>query len=224
MASSGKSSIILLLMRLLDPTPDSAEKMSIDGIQLQQVDRETLRQRIIAVPQEIIFLTSDETFKELLDPFGKLSYGQCETALAEVGLKDVVDGMGGMDATITKDGLSHGQKQLLSLAVAVARKLHKDQTTTTSNDIEKGWRGGILLLDEVTSRVDPETEGKMQQVIFRVFKKYTVISVTHKVRFLSEYDAVYSMAEGELERVGDVKGLQAIVDEVELPENLGEDE
>ncbi|KAK9424900.1 putative ABC multidrug transporter [Seiridium unicorne] len=208
---SGKSSLLLLLMRLLDPTPETAGKVTLDGIQLQHLDRETLRQRIIAVPQEIIFLAGEESFKDLLDPFGRLSYEQCETALAEVGLKDVVDAMGGLHAAIAKDGLSYGQKQLLSLAVAVTRKMHKDQVTTAPKDFEKGrGGGGVLLLDEVTSSVDPETEEKMQEVIFRVFGEYTVISVTHKVGFLDRFDVVYSMTSGGLRRVEDVKSLQNI--------------
>ncbi|KAK6063487.1 ABC transporter [Seiridium cupressi] len=193
------------------PTPETADKVTLDGIQLQQLDREALRQKTIAVPQETIFLAGEESFKDLLDPFGRLSYEQCATALAEVGLKDVVDAMGGLHAAIAKDVLSHGQEQLLSLAVAVARKVHKDQMTKAPKDIEKGrGGGGVLLLDEVTSSVDPETEEKMQEVIFRVFREYTVISVTHKVGFLDRFDVVYSMTSGGLRRVEDVKSLQNI--------------
>ncbi|KAH6652223.1 putative ABC multidrug transporter [Truncatella angustata] len=202
---SGKSSLLLLLMRLLDPAPETAEKLTIDGIQLQQLDRETLRRRIIAVPQETIFLAGEETFKELLDPYGKLSVEQCETALAEVGLQDAVDGMGGLHAPVAKDALSHGQKQLLGLAIAIGRKMHRDQTAALETAEKKSRvEGGVLLLDEVTSSVDPETEKNMQLVIFRVFSEYTVISVTHQLRFLDRYDAVYSMSNGELTKFGNV--------------------
>lgn len=197
-------------MRLLDPTVETVERVSIDGIQLRQLDREVLQQRIIAVPQEIMFLSNEETFKELLDPYGKLSCEQCEASLAEVGLKDIMESVGGLHAQISRDALSHGQKQLLSLAVAVARKMRRDQITLTPREREKRQEGGILLLDEVTSSVDPETEEKMHSVIFRIFSEYTVISLTHKLGFLDRYDAVYSMSEGRLSQVKDVRSLQSL--------------
>ncbi|KFG82056.1 putative ABC multidrug transporter [Metarhizium anisopliae] len=204
---SGKSSLLLLLMRLLHATPDTLDKMTIDGTQLQRLNRQALRQRIIAVPQEMMFLPGTETFRQLLDPDGRsLSDEQCRTAIVEVGLNDLVEDLGGLDALISEDKLSHGQKQLLSLAVAVARKLRKDQADMSRDtETEKSSSRGILLLDEVTANVNFETEDKMLEVIFRVFGDYTVLNITHRLRSLHQFDAVYSMSGGKINAIKDVE-------------------
>lgn len=194
-------------MRLLHATPDTLDKMTIDGTQLQRLNRQALRQRIIAVPQEMMFLPGTETFRQLLDPDGRsLSDEQCRTAIVEVGLNDLVEDLGGLDALISEDKLSHGQKQLLSLAVAVARKLRKDQADMSRDtETEKSSSRGILLLDEVTANVNFETEDKMLEVIFRVFGDYTVLNITHRLRSLHQFDAVYSMSGGKINAIKDVE-------------------
>ncbi|KID70390.1 ABC transporter FUM19 [Metarhizium brunneum] len=203
---SGKSSLLLLLMRLLHTTPDTSDKMTVDGIQLQHLSPQALRQRIIAVPQELMFLPGTETFRQLLDPDGNLSDEQCRTAIVEVGLNDLVEDLGGLDALMSEDKLSHGQKQLLSLAVAVARKLRRDQADMSRDtDTEKGSSRGILLLDEVTANVNFETEDKMLEVIFRVFGDYTVLNITHRLRSLHQFDAVYSMSGGKINAIKDAE-------------------
>lgn len=95
---SGKSSLILLLLRLLNPVPEHTEGITIDGIPLYRVNRETLRQRIIAMPQEMVFLAAGETFKDTLDPRSKATEEECRSALERVGLWNVVDDAGGLQA------------------------------------------------------------------------------------------------------------------------------
>ncbi|KUI55631.1 Multidrug resistance-associated protein 1 [Cytospora mali] len=68
---SGKSSLILLLLRLLDPTYESLDKITIDDLPLRRINRESLRQRLIAMPQEMAFLAAGETYKDSLDPYSK---------------------------------------------------------------------------------------------------------------------------------------------------------
>lgn len=195
-------------MRLLHATPDTLDKMTIDGTQLQHLNRQALRQRIIAVPQEMMFLPGTETFRQLLDPDGSLSDEQRRTAIVEVGLNDLIEDLGGLDALISEDKLSHGQKQLLSLAVAVARKLRRDQADMSRDtETEKGSSRGILPLDEVTANVNFETEDKMLEVIFRVFGDYTVLNITHRLRSLHQFHAVYSMSGGKINAIKDVERL-----------------
>jgi ABC-type transport system involved in cytochrome bd biosynthesis fused ATPase/permease subunit len=156
----------------------------------------------------MMFLPGTETFRQLLDPDGNLSDEQCRAAIAEVGLEDILKDLGGLDSLLSEDKLSHGQKQLLSLAVAVARKLCKTQAGMSKDaESEKESQRGILLLDEVTANVDSETEDKILEVIFRVFSDYTVINVTHRLRSLHRFDAVYSMSAGRIDAVQDVEKL-----------------
>lgn len=190
---SGKSSLILLLLRLLDPTSETKNNMSIDGLPLHRIDRDTLRQRIIAMPQDMVFLAAGETFKAALDPYARASDEECLTALGEVGLLDTVKEAGGLEACVTKDTLSHGQKQLFSLAIAVLRARVREQD---------GALGGVLLLDEITSNVDLETEKTIMGVIDRVFNGYSVLAVTHSLESVVSFDKVFVMAEGHVVNEG----------------------
>ncbi|PYI34585.1 ABC transporter [Aspergillus indologenus CBS 114.80] len=132
---SGKSTILLLLLRLLDPVPsprttstnaneDSA--LTIDGTPLHLIDHATLRHRLIAVPQDAIFLPDGTaSFRtNLLAPFADeiINSAECQAILERTGLWNVVAARGGLDAPFTADALSHGQKQLWSLARAVLRR------------------------------------------------------------------------------------------------------
>jgi len=65
---SGKSSLIALLLKFLDPTSTTASKVIIDNTPLRSINRPALRQRIIAVPQEAVFLPDGSTYITNLDP------------------------------------------------------------------------------------------------------------------------------------------------------------
>ncbi|KUI69993.1 Multidrug resistance-associated protein 1 [Cytospora mali] len=190
---SGKSSLILLLLRLLDPTHESLDKITIDDLPLCRINRETLRQRIIAMPQEMVFLAAGETYKDALDPYSKANEEECKSALQKVGLWNVIENAGGLHAETDKDALSQGQKQLFNLAVAVLR---------SSLRRKAGRQCGILLLDEVTSTVDNETEMTIMQVIEEAFRGYTVVAVTHRHESVTGFDKVFVMADGKIIKDG----------------------
>lgn len=191
---SGKSSLILLLLRLLDPTLETKKDISIDGLPLRRIHRDTLRQRIIAMPQDMVFLAAGETFRAALDPYARASDDECQAALGEVGLLDAINDAGGLNASVAKDTLSQGQKQLFSLAIAVLRARVREQ--------DGGASGGVLLLDEVTSNVDRETEKTIMGVIDRVFKDYSILAVTHSLESVVSFDKVIVMAEGHVVKEG----------------------
>ncbi|KAJ8130651.1 hypothetical protein O1611_g2976 [Lasiodiplodia mahajangana] len=78
---SGKSSFIALLLKLLDPVPEVHSSVLIDNAPLHRISRAVLRQRIIAVPQEAVFLPDGSTFKDNLDPTNVATTEECETML-----------------------------------------------------------------------------------------------------------------------------------------------
>lgn len=196
---SGKSSLILLLLRLLDPVPDHADNITIDGLPLRRIDREILRQRIIAMPQDMVFLAAGETFRDALDPYSEATEEECKASLEKVGLWNTVEDAGGLHAGIGKDTLSQGQKQLFSLAIAILRVgLHRKAG---------GNLGGILLIDEVTSSVDKDTEVAIMRVIEEVFKDYTVVAVTHRLESVIGFDRLLVMANGEVVKEGTPRSL-----------------
>jgi ATP-binding cassette subfamily C (CFTR/MRP) protein 1 len=118
----GKSSTILLLLRLLDPLPYCASNMSIEGLPLHTIDRSTLRRRIIAIPQDAVFLPDGTPCKTHLDPFALATDEECQNVLETVDLWAFVSSRGGLAAGVAADTLSQGQKQLFNLARAILRR------------------------------------------------------------------------------------------------------
>jgi ABC-type multidrug transport system fused ATPase/permease subunit len=193
---SGKSSLIALLLKLLDPLSGI---ITIDDIPLRGIDRPTLRQRIIAMPQEAVFLPAGTTFHTNLDPSEVSTTEECETVLATVGLSAFVQERGGLTAGMDAGTLSAGQRQLMSLGrVLVRRRIRARSMNASVNDRE----GGILVLDEVSSNVDQDTERVMQDIINTEFKRYTVIAVSHRLNMIMDFDRVVVMEEGKIMEVG----------------------
>ncbi|KAL7621968.1 hypothetical protein AAE478_007469 [Parahypoxylon ruwenzoriense] len=197
---SGKSSLIALLLKLLDPVQDTPDGVFIDNMALRRVDRSTLRQRIISIPQDAVFLPDGSTFQENLDPFNVSSAADAQTVLEAVGLWAFVQERGGLEAGVAVGTLSQGQRQLFSLARAVLRRRIRARNVLWLGG--SGAEGGILLLDEVSSSVDRETEKLMQEVIRAEFREYTVVAVSHRLDMVMDYDRVVVMDKGEIIEVG----------------------
>lgn len=196
---SGKSSLIALLLKLLDPTPETEASLMIDSTPLRSVNRSALRERIIAVPQEAVFLPDGSTFQANLDPSEVSSAEDCEAVLAAVDLWEFVQDRGGLDAGMSAGSLSAGQRQLMSLGRALLRRRIRAKNLGMGGS---GSEGGVLLLDEVSSSVDHETERVMQEIIKKEFKEYTVIAVSHRLDMIMDFDRVVVMDTGEIVEVG----------------------
>ncbi|RYP73609.1 hypothetical protein DL771_003497 [Monosporascus sp. 5C6A] len=196
---SGKSSLIALLLKLLDPLAETAGNAVIDNTPLHRIDRPALRQRIIAVPQEAVFLPDGSTFRTNLDPFDVSTPEECQAVLAAVGLWQFVQERGGLDSAMSAGTLSAGQRQLMSLGRALLRRRIRARNLGIGGD---GSDGGILLLDEVSSNADHETERAMQEIIRAEFRDYTVVAVSHRLDMIMDFDRVVVMDKGEIVEVG----------------------
>jgi ATP-binding cassette subfamily C (CFTR/MRP) protein 1 len=126
---SGKSSLLLTLLRVLDPQSGT---IHIDGIDIATVSREQARQKLNAVPQDPFFLK--DTYKANLDPYAHRSDEQVASSLEQVGMLAAVTSKGGLSSDMHADQWSQGERQLLCLARSMLRE------------------GNILILDEITSR------------------------------------------------------------------------
>lgn len=194
---SGKSSLVLLLNRLLQPTSGN---ITIDNKPLGSIPPEVIRDRIITLPQTPFFFPQGTTVRQNLEhlPNGSDTVPApsadeaCKTALEAVGLWDILSSRGGLDSEFAASTLSQGQKQLFSLARAVYRaRVRPDRDA-----------GGILLLDEFNSSVDADTDGVMQAIIRREFARYTVICVAHRLDAVMDYDRVVLMDGGRVVEAG----------------------
>lgn len=193
--SSGKSSLVLLLMRLLDPLPSSSGTFTIDNINIFTVKRSTLRTRIIAIPQECVFLPDGNSIKSNIDPTGSASDAECLSILNMVQLSSFVSSKGGLHESMSGDELSAGQQQLFSLGRALHRRRARAKVS--------GSDGGLLLLDEVSSAVDYETEALMQDIIAKEFAAYTIVAVAHRLQHMVEFaDRIVVMEQGSVVESG----------------------
>lgn len=203
-----------MLLRLLDPLPFCNTNISIDGHPLHTIDRATLRERLVALPQDAVFLPDGTSFKMNLDPFSIATNEECQSVLELVRLWALVDDRGGLEAGMNADMLSQGQKQLFSLARGVLRRrVHSRQLSTgvanhtaiVPSPGDEGVlpsasssTGGVLILDEFTSGVDKETEQEMQEILEREFDGCTVIMVSHRLEMVMGFDKVVVLDAGRI--------------------------
>jgi len=196
---SGKSSFIALLLKLLEPLATSIDDIQIDNVSLGRLDRNTLRRRIIAIPQDAVFLPDGSTVFMNLDPFQVATLEDAQSVLQSVGLWDFIVQRGGLEAEMAVATFSQGQRQLFSLARAILRRRGRAQSLGMGRC---GSEGGILLLDEVSASVDQETEKGMQEIIQQEFTNYTIIAVSHRLQMVMDFDRVVVMDGGRIIEVG----------------------
>ncbi|EEY22275.1 canalicular multispecific organic anion transporter 2 [Verticillium alfalfae VaMs.102] len=172
--------------------------ITIDGISLKTVDRDVLRRRVIAVSQDPVFLPpcSCSTLRSNLDPFGEAPEHDILASLKLLGLEFLMKDEGSSDPTsetwelpFSHGSLSQGHKQLFSLARAVVRLRIRQRS---------GACGGLLILDEVSSSVDSQTDEKMLRIIQQEFAGYTVIMIAHRLDLAMTCDQVLVMEEGRV--------------------------
>jgi ABC-type multidrug transport system fused ATPase/permease subunit len=197
---SGKSSLIALLLKLLDPLSETIGNVFIDDTPLHRINRSSLRQRIIAVPQEAVFLPDGSTFQANLDPSDSSTLEECQAVLEAVNLSGFVQERGGLKAGMSVTTLSAGQRQLMSLGRALLRRSIRARNLGIEGASDSNR--GILLLDEVSSSVDRDTEHIIQEIIKSKFKNYTVIAVSHRLDMIMDFDRVIVMDTGEIVEVG----------------------
>ncbi|XP_049529223.1 ATP-binding cassette sub-family C member 2-like [Dermacentor silvarum] len=186
---AGKSSIILALLRMI---PCTSGSITIDGIDISRVPLKTLRSAISVIHQDPSLWSG--TLRENLDPEGCSSDGEIWRVLGSVYLSTFVENsVGGLSLLIGEKGgnLSAGQRQLVSLARALLR----------------GTR--ILVLDEATSQMDPETDRRVQATLRESFAHCAVITVAHRIDTILDYDRVVVMSEGRVLEYGSVPHLLA---------------
>lgn len=158
----------------------------IDNIDLSTLPRESIRSRIVTLPQDPLILAG--TVRHNTDPQGNASDDSIISALSCVGLWDALQQRNGLDTDITGGALSKGQQQLLALARAVLQ-MRRDEAK-------------VLILDEPTSNVDVETEATVHRVVREEFASCTVLTVAHRLASIMTSDAIIVLDEGRLVEFG----------------------
>ncbi len=180
---SGKTTFARLLTRLADPT---SGQVLVGGVNLRDVSPASRRRSIRMVPQDgFLFDTS------VID---NIRYGRAgaseENAVAAIEALGLTDWVGGLvDGIHTRvgergEGLSVGERQL----VALARAHLADP--------------GLLVLDEATSAVDPETETTLERAMERLAAGRTTVSVAHRLSTAERSDLVLVFDNGRIVESG----------------------
>jgi ATP-binding cassette subfamily B protein len=180
---AGKSTILNLLQRFYDVT---SGRVLVDGVDVRRYDPVALRRHFGIVQQDTFLFTGTVADNvSFFDP--DMPRDRIEEACREVGLGPLLARIpGGLDAKLTErgGGLSVGEKQLVSFARALARDPR------------------VLILDEATSSVDPETEKTIERAVGRVLAGRTSIVVAHRLSTIVRADRILVLSHGEVKESG----------------------
>lgn len=187
---SGKSTIANLISRFYDPTKGSVK---IDGHNLQDVELDSLRQRISVVLQDT-FVFSGTIMENIR--FGRPDASNKEVidAAKVVGADDFIQRLAvGYETEVEERGniLSAGERQLLSFARALLAN------------------PSILILDEATASIDTETEVKIQTALGKLLKGRTAIIIAHRLSTIRDSDNIFVLENGKVLENGNHDELMA---------------
>ncbi len=180
---SGKTTIISLLNRFYEIQKG---RILVDGHDVRDYDLFALRRHIGVVLQDV-FLFSGTVMENitLLDP--DITREQVVAAAKMIGAHDFIMRLpGGYDYEVMERGatLSMGQRQLISFVRALV------------------FDPKILILDEATSSIDPESEAIIQYAIERLIEKRTSIVIAHRLSTIRHADNILVLHRGEVVEFG----------------------
>ncbi len=182
-SGAGKTTILQLLLRFYDP---QSGRISIDGVNIADLDLKELRSHMGIVQQDPIIFSEDA--------WHNIRCGRPEATAREVivaaeaaeALEFLERLPDGLDTHLGEKGvrLSGGQRQRIAIARAMIRNPR------------------ILLLDEATSALDAENERKVQQALTRIMQGRTTLVIAHRLATVKNANRIAVINEGRLEAIG----------------------
>ena len=185
---SGKTTVVNLLMRFY---PVDKGEIMVDGVNIQDIDRDYLRNNIAIVLQDTVL------FSNTIE--NNIKYANLEATDAEMvnaakmsHIHRYIERLPKKYDTVLKQagaGLSHGQRQLMSIARAVLADPK------------------ILILDEATSSVDTRTEKNIQDAMVQLMKDRTSLIIAHRLSTIRDADKIVVMDRGRVVEIGNHEQL-----------------
>lgn len=182
-SGSGKSTILNLLLRFYDPAEG---QVNLDGRDLRAIRRESLRKQFALVQQES-FLFNDSILDNIRYGHSDATMEQVVSAAKAANAHGFISAMPqGYETKVGERGvrLSGGQKQRISIARAFLANPH------------------ILLLDEPTSSVEPDSEAAIIAALDRLMKGRTTVVTSHRPSLILQADLVYVIEGGRVSERG----------------------
>ncbi|TVY84698.1 ATP-dependent bile acid permease [Lachnellula suecica] len=186
---AGKSTMALALFRFLEAQNGSIQ---IDGIDISKVRLHDLRSRMSIVAQDPVVFSG--SIRTNLDPVGRHTDSQLLECLQKVHLIAATNGekiegttssakhnlFEDLDSPVAEGGLnlSHGQRQLLSLARAILNQ------------------SKIMVMDEATSSIDAATDSLIQRAIREEFANSTLLVIAHRLSTVADFDKILVVDHG----------------------------
>jgi ABC-type multidrug transport system fused ATPase/permease subunit len=188
---AGKTTVVNLIERFYDPGKGA---IYIDGVDIRKWSKRELRSQIGLVMQDVFIFAG--SLKENIS-LGRDEVGRevMERALTQANADRFIRRLpNGMDQEIGEGGstLSGGERQLLSFGRSLA------------------YDPKILILDEATSSVDPETERLIQEAISRITERRTTLVVAHRLSTIRKADRILVMHHGRMREQGTHEELMAL--------------
>ena len=188
---AGKSTVVNLIERFYDPLQGS---VLLDGIDVRQWSKRDLRSQIGLVMQDVFIFSGTVRDNILLGQDGRVP-ATLEKAVGDANARAFIEKLPkGIQQELGEEGsnLSAGERQLLSFARALA------------------YDPKVLILDEATSSVDPETERLIQEAILTMAKKRTTLVVAHRLSTIRKADRILVMHHGRIREQGTHEELMAL--------------
>ncbi|PKY09326.1 P-loop containing nucleoside triphosphate hydrolase protein [Aspergillus campestris IBT 28561] len=147
------------------------------------------RRAITAMPQDPLILILPGSIRSNMDPFSQYAEEAIISAFEEVHLWPTVSARGGLDASADSLALSRGQQQLFCLARVLLSE------------------APIVVFDEVTANVDPDTAARVMEIINTRFVSRTVLVIAHQLWTIRRFDQIAVLEQGRLVELGDPEQL-----------------
>ncbi|XP_074030611.1 ATP-binding cassette subfamily C member 4 [Leptinotarsa decemlineata] len=178
---AGKSSIVSTLFRLYN----FEGQIFIDGVETKTLPLKFLRQHISIIPQDPIMFSG--TIRSNVDPLHEYTDEEIWKTLHKVKLHVLVSSL---ETHVEDTNFSTGQRQLICLARAIIRK------------------NKIVVLDEATANMDPETESIIQKTVKENFSSCTVFVIAHRLESVLDCDKVMVLDRGQIAEYDDPQVLK----------------
>lgn len=188
---SGKTTVVNLLMRFY---PVDKGEILVDGVNIQDIDRDFLRKNIAIVLQDTVLFSNTiennikyanlEATDEEMENAAQMSHIHRYIEQQPEGYRTFLKQAGA--------NLSHGQRQLMSIARAVLADPK------------------ILILDEATSSVDTRTEKNIQDAMVKLMKNRTSLIIAHRLSTIRDADKIVVMDQGRVVEIGNHEQLLAL--------------